>query len=140
MLGFDSLYRNDCSDEELAHVSATEQRTLLSRDQGLLRRSIVTRGYLVRAAHPREQLREVVRHFDLSRSMVPFRRCLHCNATLRPAAKEMVNGRLPPQTRRHYDEFHLCPECCRVYWKGSRYQPMKALIGCLIDRPEPDRP
>lgn len=26
MLGFDSLYRNDCPDEELAHISATEQR------------------------------------------------------------------------------------------------------------------
>jgi len=35
MLGFDSLYRNDCPDEELAHISATEQRILLSRDRGV---------------------------------------------------------------------------------------------------------
>lgn len=139
MLGFDSLYRNDCSDEELAHVSATQQRTLLSRDRGLLKRSVVTCGYLVRGAHPQEQLREVVRHFDLSRSMVPFRRCLQCNATLRPVAKEIVNGRLPPQTRQRYDQFHLCPECGRVYWKGSHYQHMKALIEPLIDRPKPDQ-
>jgi Mut7-C RNAse domain len=72
MLGFDSLYRNDCPDEELAHISATEQRILLSRDRGLLRRSIVTRGYLVRAAQPREQLIEVCCRFNLNGSIAPF--------------------------------------------------------------------
>ena len=140
MLGFDSLYRNDCQDAELAHISASQQRTLLSRDRGLLKRSVVTRGYLVREAYPREQLMEVVRRFDLSRSMVPFRRCLHCNAPLRPVANEIVKGRLPPQTRHQYDRFQLCPECGRVYWKGSHYQRMKALIERLIDRPKPDCP
>ena len=47
MLGFDSLYRNDYRDEELARISANQQRTLLTRDRGLLKRSIVIHGYLV---------------------------------------------------------------------------------------------
>jgi len=140
MLGFDSSYRNDCQDAELAHISTSQQRTLLSRDRGLLKRSVVTRGYLVRGAHPREQLMEVVRRFDLSRSMAPFRQCLQCNAPLRPVANEMVKDRLPLQTRQQYDQFQLCPECGRVYWKGSHYQRMKALIERLIDRPKPDCP
>jgi hypothetical protein len=38
MLGFDSWYRNDCQDEELAHISAGQRRILLSRDRGLLNR------------------------------------------------------------------------------------------------------
>jgi len=42
MLGFDSLYRNDYHDEELACISA------LTRDRGLLKRNIVVHGYLVR--------------------------------------------------------------------------------------------
>jgi len=48
MLGFDSLYRNDYHDEELACISANQQRTLLTRDRGLLKRNIVVHGYLVR--------------------------------------------------------------------------------------------
>ena len=52
MLGFDTLYRNDYHDEELARISANQQRTLLTRDRGLLKRSIVIHGYLVREAHP----------------------------------------------------------------------------------------
>jgi uncharacterized protein with PIN domain len=128
MLGFDSLYCNNYQDEELAHISANQHRTLLSRDRGLLKRSIVTQGYLVRETQPRQQLIEVVARFDLSASIAPFRRCLHCNTPLRPVAKELVNDRLLPDTKQHYDQFHVCPECGRVYWKGSHYQRMQALI------------
>jgi hypothetical protein len=132
MLGFDSLYRNDCQDEELAHISASQQRTLLSRDRGLLKRSIVTQGYLVREAQPAQQLMEVVNRFDLSRLIASFRRCLHCNALLQPVAKELISERLLPDTRRRYHQFHLCPECDRVYWKGSHYQRMTRLIERMI--------
>ena len=38
MLGFDTLYRNDYRDEELAYVSSQEERILLTRDRGLLKR------------------------------------------------------------------------------------------------------
>ncbi len=139
MLGFDSLYRNDCHDEELALISTSQQRTLLSRDRGLLKRSIVTHGYLVREAEPEQQLIEVVNRFELSRLIAPFRRCLHCNAPLRPVAKELVNDRLLPDTRQRYHEFHICPDCDRVYWKGSHYQRMTRLIERMIDSAEPCR-
>lgn len=52
MLGYDTLYRNDYLDEELAQVSATQQRILLTRDKGLLMRSLVTYGYYVRETNP----------------------------------------------------------------------------------------
>ncbi len=48
MLGFDTLYQNDCRDERLAHVSSQERRILLTRDRGLLKRRVVTKGYCVR--------------------------------------------------------------------------------------------
>ncbi len=140
MLGFDSLYRNDCEDEELAHISSSQQRTLLSRDRGLLKRSLVTHGYLVREAQPGQQLIEVVNRFDLSRLIAPFRRCLHCNALLQPVAKELINDRLLPDTRRRYHQFHRCPECDRIYWKGSHYRRMTRLIERMIDSAGPGCP
>jgi uncharacterized protein with PIN domain len=133
MLGFDSVYRNDCRDEELAHISAGQQRTLLSRDRGLLKRSVVTCGYLVRESQPRQQLIEVLRRFGLSGSIAPFRRCLHCNTLLQPVPKDLISDRLPPQTKKHYDEFHFCRECNHLYWKGSHYQRMTSLIERMMD-------
>ncbi len=128
MAGFDTLYRNDYQDEELARVSSTEGRILLTRDRGLLKRSVVTHGYCLRQTNPRRQLSEVLRRFDLLGSMKPFQRCLRCNELLRPVSKEAVEGRLPPRTQRYYNEFSVCTGCSQVYWKGPHYQRMQRLI------------
>src|SRR5215207_6869794 len=61
MLGFDTLYRNDADDPELAETSQRESRILLTRDRGLLMRSTVSHGYLLRETDPQKQLAEVVR-------------------------------------------------------------------------------
>ena len=47
MMGFDTLYRNDYADDVLAQVSHDEDRILLTRDIGLLKRGLVTYGYFV---------------------------------------------------------------------------------------------
>jgi len=45
----------------LAAISAGENRILLTRDRGLLKRSLVTHGYCVRSTDPRQQIKEVWR-------------------------------------------------------------------------------
>lgn len=45
MLGFDALWRNDFADDTLARLSHDEDRILLSRDIGVLKRGEVLRGY-----------------------------------------------------------------------------------------------
>ena len=124
MLGFDTLYRNDFRDEELAEMSSREGRILLTRDQGLLKRNLVVHGYWVRATVPREQVVEVVGYFELVPQLIPFRRCVHCNTLLQPVRKELILERLLPETRQHHDEFFICPACDRIYWKGSHYSRM----------------
>jgi uncharacterized protein len=128
MLGFDTLYRNDYADEDLARLSASEDRILLTRDRGLLMRTAVTRGSYLRAKEPAQQLAELLQRFDLARAITPFRRCMHCNAILRLIPKETISDRLLPQTRQHFNEFYNCPQCGRIYWKGSHYRRMHRLI------------
>ncbi len=136
MVGFDTLYRNDYADETLARISSGEGRILLTRDRGLLKRSVVTHGYWLRATDPRQQLVEVVRRFDLFRAIAPFQRCLRCNGLLEPVAKKAVSNRLQPKTRQYYDEFSICKTCDRVYWKGSHYQRMQGFIERLLEQGE----
>lgn len=133
MLGFDTLYQNDYTDEELARLSSREGRILLTRDRGLLKRSVVTHGYCLRAANPREQVVEVLRRFDLFRSIKPFQRCLHCNGLLEPVDKATIIERLPPKTRQYYDEFRRCRKCDRVYWKGTHYRRMQRFIDSVLE-------
>ncbi len=136
ILGFDTLYRNDYADEELARISSSEGRILLTRDRGLLKRSVVTHGYCLRTTNPRQQLIEVLRRFDLFDSIKPFQRCLHCNGLLQPVDKAAIVDRLLPKTRQYYDEFRRCQGCDRIYWPGSHHRRMQKFIeGVLQSRP-----
>ena len=153
LLGFDSLYRNDYHDKELAQISVAERRILLTRDRDLLRRKEITHAYFVQATDPQEQLTEVVASLDLSGAAKPFSRCLRCNDLLEPVAREAVIERLPARVRESYgmasandkvqstkhralsnssNEFHLCPKCQRLYWKGSHYERMRALVERMV--------
>ena len=119
LAGFDALLRSD--DAEVAEVSAMERRVALTRDVGLLKRSIIQHGYWVRHTNPEWQLVEVLHRFELADRMDPFVRCMECNTLLVPADVEAIAERLPPGTRECFSQFHRCPGCDRIYWQGSHY-------------------
>lgn len=128
LAGFDTLYRNDWSDEALVEVALRERRIILTRDRGLLMRGAVTHGYLVRHASPREQLFEVLERFDLWGGLRPFTLCSLCNSPVEPVDKAEVLSELPPRTALHYQEFWRCTGCGRVYWKGAHYRSLERLF------------
>jgi uncharacterized protein with PIN domain len=128
MLGFDTLYRNDYQDDELAQISSLENRILLTRDRRLLMRNLVQHGYWVRSKVPRQQLVEVLRRFGLCEQIVPFKRCMRCNGLLQHVNKEQVLNRLKPLTKKYYEQFRLCPDCQGIYWQGSHYTRMMDFI------------
>ena len=128
LLGFDCRYAAAAADDELVESSVRERRILLTRDRFLLRRKAITHGYLVRSDRPAIQVQEVVRRFQLSSSIEPFTRCPACNASLAPVEKSAIAHRLPPGTRRTYDEFQTCPGCGRDYWRGAHHQRLLRLV------------
>lgn len=128
LAGFDTLYDPGWSDAELAALSADEQRVLLTRDVGVLKRNVVTRGYFVRATAPEQQLAEVLRRFDLTQVLAPGTRCSRCNAILRSARRAEVYDRVPAGTLARYERFQVCDSCERVYWAGAQYERLSALI------------
>jgi len=83
LLGFDTLYSAEVDDAELIAISARDQRIVLTRDVGLLRRKALTRGYRLRSADPQLQVQEVVHAFSLERDIRPFTRCMSCNSLLK---------------------------------------------------------
>lgn len=133
MLGFDTLYRNDYNDDELAQISADAARVLLTRDRRLLMRNQVQRGYWVRSKIPQEQIVEVLRRFDVDSQIVPFKRCMRCNGLLQPVDKETILHRLEPLTKKYFHQFRICSDCGQVYWQGSHYKRMAAFIDRVIE-------
>jgi uncharacterized protein len=128
LAGFDTKYRNDYPDSEIVAISAAEDRTVLTRDVGVLKHRAVTRGYFLRETLPARQLVEILRQFNLVTRAAPFSRCVRCNNLLEAVSKDRVEHLLEPRTREHYREFSRCPACERVYWQGSHYSRMRRFI------------
>ena len=128
MAGFDTLYRNDYGDSEIAAISIREARIVLTRDRELLKQRGITHGCYVHALKPAQQFREIVNRLDLARSMRPFRLCISCNAPLRAVDKVVVFDRLPPSVQANYENFTTCDLCGGVFWQGSHWKRMQALL------------
>ncbi len=139
MAGFDTLYDNGFHDDEIESIAGREQRIVLTRDRELLKRRTITHGCYVRALKAQEQFAEIVGRLDLARSARPFRLCLHCNAPLQPVEMARIVDRLPPTVRLRYRRFSTCAVCRRVFWEGSHWQRMNALLRATLGTGGEDR-
>lgn len=128
MMGIDSLYENNYSDEQIVIISIEKKRCILTRDLGILKRKEVTRGYWVRNTDPAKQLKEIINRFNLSRYLKEFSRCILCNNELHEIDKESVFSRLPPKVKKAYDHFFICSKCDKIYWAGTHVDEMDSYI------------
>ncbi len=128
ILGFDVWWTSNADDESLAEISLEQQRILLTRDRGLLKRRAVTHGLFVHSQQPEQQTLEVLRRLDLGEGLKPLTRCVRCNGRLAAVSKDEVIDDLEPLTRRYYDEFSRCGDCGRIYWAGSHYARLLGLV------------
>jgi uncharacterized protein with PIN domain len=140
MAGFDTLYDNNIQDDVVEAIAAAEERVVLTRDRDLLKRRTITHGCYIHTLKAAHQLRELFDRLDLGGSVEPFTLCLHCNVPLRTVDKESVLERLPPSVRELHQEFNTCDCCQRVFWKGSHWKRMMALLAVATEtgaRPTP---
>jgi hypothetical protein len=136
MVGYDTLFISGLDDNQLIRIALKEDRTLLTRDTQIMKRRIVTIGRLkalfVEDDDPREQLRQVVRVMGLNCREKQFTRCLECNSLLLPQSKEEIRELVPPYVFKTQDQFMQCPDCHRIYWRGTHWHRMKGEIEKLV--------
>jgi len=133
MAGFDTLFRNDYADPEIAAIAKHEQRIVLTRDRALLMHKAIARGCYVHALKPDAQFHELAARLPLAPACRPFSRCLECNAPLLPVPKADVLAHLPESVRLKHERFTRCEGCGRVFWEGSHWRRMRGLLSAVLD-------
>ena len=126
--GFDVLYSNRYTDEELVSLSTREDRILLSRDTRLLVRRSVREFIFLESEKIQEQIKQIFR--ATATTVIPglLTRCLACNELLSEIARENARDRVPPfvfQTQLH---FKFCPRCRKIYWAGTHRQSVLRIL------------
>jgi len=132
MLGFDCLYRNDYEDADIVEIACRDDRIVLTRDRGLLKRKQVAWGCLLDGDRYPEQLRELEERYGLLAEVDPLGRCPNCNGLLKSVEKAQILDRLEPKTVHYYDDFRLCTECDQIYWQGSHAEKILRWIDLIV--------
>jgi uncharacterized protein with PIN domain len=133
MLGFDVLYRTDYDDPEIIRIALAEHRIILTRDRRMLFNKCITHGRWLHSTNSEQQACEVLERFDLHGQIRRFRRCPLCNGLLKQVEKEAVLDQLEPLTKKYYAEFYQCPDCLKIYWKGTHYDRIVDKLNAIIE-------
>jgi uncharacterized protein len=117
--GFDVLYSNTYSDDELVRISNSEGRILLSRDTRLLVRKEVRRFVFLESQELQEQIRQLFGGMHLEGLSSPLTRCISCNEALQDATRESVRALVPVFVYDTQERFKTCPSCGKIFWAGT---------------------
>lgn len=131
ILGYDTLYFRDAHDGHLVALARREGRILLTRDTRILLRRRLCRMFFVRHDRVWDQLKQVAQEFGLTLGDRLGSRCIRCNRSLAPLAKDRAAGRVPEYVHRHHDAFFRCEECGRIFWGGTHLAHMEETVRAL---------
>lgn len=128
MLGCDAIFFTGADDAEMVSVALAENRIIITRDTGVIKRRLISSGkvsaVLLTSEIATEQMEQVMRSLDIDGSNYLFTRCLECNGLLEEREKEKLISRIPPYVYKTHDKYMECPSCQRIYWKGTHWQAM----------------
>lgn len=140
MLGFDSVFFNGPDDSEMIRQAVAEDRIILTRDTGVIKRRVITSGQLkavlLKTEDPKKQIEQLMSAFDLKNQARPFTRCIECNQSLVSRTVEEVADRVPPYVYRTQRQYMECPACQRIYWRGTHWKAMMQKVEKLADLKE----
>ncbi|NLG48727.1 MAG: hypothetical protein GX552_01290 [Chloroflexi bacterium] len=123
ILGYDTrLGDASLNAAQLVRLARAEQRILLTRDSAVARRRGV-RAVLIRSGQLEQQMAQLQDELGVS-AVAPFTRCPVCNVELEAIPKDRAWGQVPPYVFCTQDEFRVCPNCDRFYWRGTHRQLM----------------
>jgi len=125
-LGYDTYYSNSTiKDDEIIEIASREKRILITRDKELASR--YKNSFLLRTTDSKEQLKEVIKKFNLGNSKI-LTRCSICNVELIRINKEQAKGKVPEKIYENFNEFYICPSCGRYYWLGTHAMNIENMI------------
>ena len=132
ILGYDTKYVKNVSDEKIIEIAEKEGRIVLTRDKLLARKS---KGIYINERDVEEQLKKVIEslNLDIEEEKI-LTRCTICNIKVTKIDKDKVKGKVPEYVWNNNEDFWICPSCKRIYWIGSHWNKMEEVIQKLKNK------
>ena len=142
LLGFDTLYYPHIEDSLLLRIAREQDRTILTRDTGLVKIRGIRSYMLLEDNDTFNQLSKVINAYNLLSqlseegkiSLLSPGRCSICNELLKEVAREKAQPHVPEYTFKTCSSFKHCEKCGRFYWKGSHQENLQKKLSELLHR------
>lgn len=137
IMGYDVAYPPPCPDASLIAQARREGRVLLTRDKGIMARSMAYTGHpaivVLRSQDVLAQVGQLASEGWLDRR--PHNpRCPLCNSTLAEISRREARHLVPPYTYATQLDFLHCARCNLVLWEGSHRDLLRNRLGDILDR------
>jgi uncharacterized protein with PIN domain len=134
MIGCNVEYFPDIGDEELVDRAHELDRLILTRDTLLIqRRNAKHNHYFIDHDSYKDQLKQVVSHFNIDPYRDILTRCLRCNDKLVHIDRKAIKDKVPPYVYNTQNEFKTCPSCRRIYWGATHKEEMLRQLKAILD-------
>jgi uncharacterized protein with PIN domain len=133
ILGFDVCFFSKIEDDELLEITKREKRILLTRDTGLFEKAPASNKLFITSESWQEQIRQVLDDLKLWDRTQPYSRCIECNVSLKNLPKKRAKNLVTPFVYENAESFSLCPDCGRVYWKGTHHKDMRSKVEEILN-------
>jgi uncharacterized protein with PIN domain len=128
--GYEAFLAPEVPGHRLPDEALRRGLVLLTTEAEVLDRRIVADGSLVVVWLPSaltmaEQLRMAALELGLT---LREPRCMACGGALVPTPKEDVRPRIPPRTALWKDEYLVCADCNRLFWRGTHWERIERTL------------
>ena len=130
LLGYQTDYFGGSSDDFLLKKVGSTEAILLTRDVELLTRAKAAgfQAFLITGEKEEDRLRSLSLQLKLPlEANTVLSRCPKCDGVLRTAEPNEI-AKVPIGTLRHYNEFWVCPNCGKIYWKGRHWKNINTTL------------
>ena len=138
LLGYDSEYSSNISDDELILKAKTENRFLLTKDESLYKKAKKQAVSVLQVKNDKEieQLVQIFENLKLSKVLVSGNttRCTECNGLLEEIEKEFVKNKVPDGVLEKINDFWKCKNCNKIYWEGTHIERLQKFVDDLNEK------
>jgi len=130
LLGYQTDYFGGSSDDFLLQKVGSTEAILLTRDVQLLMRTKAAgfQAFLITGEKEEDRLRSLSVQLKLPLEInTVLSRCPKCDGVLRKAQPTEIT-RVPSGTLKHYNEFWVCTNCGKIYWKGRHWKNINTTL------------
>jgi len=128
ILGYDTIYYDKDDKSRLIIISLRDERVILTREAKMSRFTGV-RLLQISEDFVEKQLEQVIKELGLEiDENRTFTRCVDCNELLVDIKKEAAKEKVPPYVFETQNEFKMCPDCRKVFWRGTHWELVKKFL------------